>query len=71
MRVDYLLQTEYVGVIAVDELGNTIEIAVVALIHPAVDVVRGDPEELAHTPHQLQLQGQLQHQLVPGLIAVL
>ena len=71
MCVDYLLQTEYVGVIAVDELGDTIKIAVVAFVHPAVDVVRGDPEVLAHTPHQLQLQGQLQHQLVPGLIAVL
>ena len=65
------MQTEYVGVIAVDELGNTIEVAVVAFVHPAVDVVRGDPEVLAHAPHRLELQGQLQHQLVPGLIAVL
>ena len=53
------MQTEYVGVIAVDELGNPIKIAVVTYVHPAVDVVRGDPEVLAHTPHQLQLQGQL------------
>ena len=65
------MQTEYVGVIAVDELGDPIEIAVVTFVHPPVDVVRGDPEVLAHAPHQPQLQGQLQHQLVPGLIAVL
>ena len=71
MCVDYLLQTEYVGVIAVDELSNPIEVAVITFIHPPVDVVRSDPEVLAHTPHQLQLQGQLQHHLVPGLIAVL
>ena len=45
------MQTEYVGVIAVDELGDPIEIAVVAFVHPAVDVVRGDPEVLAHAPH--------------------
>ena len=51
MCVGYLLQTEYVGVIAVDELGDPIKIAVVAFIHPPVDVVRGDPEVLAHAPH--------------------
>ena len=48
MCVDYLLQTEYVGVIAVDELGNPIKIAVVAFVHPAVDVVRGDPQSHYH-----------------------
>ena len=57
MCVGYLLQTEYVGVIAVDELGDPIKIAVVAFVHPPVDVVRGDPEVLAHAPHLLQLQG--------------
>ena len=46
----YLLQTEYVRVIAVDELNDTIEVAVVALVDPAVDVVGGDPQPLAHPP---------------------
>ena len=49
----YLLQTEYVRVIAVDELNNSIEVAVVALVDPAVDVVGGDPQPLAHPPHHI------------------
>ena len=44
------MQTEYVRVIAVDELNNSIEVAVVALVDPAVDVVGGDPQPLAHPP---------------------
>ena len=52
----YLLQTEYVRVIAVHELDDPIEVAVVALIDPAVDVVRGDPQPLAHDPPSTALE---------------
>ena len=67
----YLLQTEYVRVIAVHELYNPIEVAVVALVDPAVDVVGGDPQPLAHNPPSTAQQGQLQLQLAPPLLAVL
>ena len=63
----YLLQTEYVRVIAVDELNNSIEVAVVALVDPAVDVVGGDPQPLAHPPPSTTLGGQLQLRLAPPL----
>ena len=67
----YLLQTEYVRIVAVDELNNPLEVAVVALVDPAVDVVGGDPQPLAHNPPSTAQQGQLQLQLAPPLLAVL
>ena len=50
------MQTQDVGVMQVDQLGDTVQVAAALLVDPAVDVVGGD---LQPSPHPAPRAGQI------------